>query len=144
MRVLVTDDDASIRAALRKILQAVGHDVLLAENGKEAIANLSANSADLLLLDLEMPKSDGWDVLDHLTARAISIPVIVITGRTHELYTKTIPGTNALLEKPVEADLLLQKISDLLASTPRRLAPANSQAPPTALESSRRPGKRTN
>jgi two-component system response regulator MprA len=113
-RVLVADDDSSIRDSLRKVLEETGYEVSLAANGEEALKQLRAQETDLLVLDLEMPRRDGWDVLEEVGMESVAVPILVITGRSDELDTKLIPGSRGLLEKPVEAELLLERVAELL------------------------------
>lgn len=117
-RVLVADDDTSVRESLKKVLQDSGYDVLLAENGEVAVQRITEEKIDLVLLDLEMPKMDGWDVFEGLRARCSSLPVIMITGLAAELETRLIPGLDALIEKPIEVSTLLRKIEQLLREDP--------------------------
>ncbi|MBM3957554.1 MAG: response regulator [Gemmatimonadetes bacterium] len=81
-RVLVADDNADIRSALRDLLGAAGHDVLHAANGIEAVDLALSRNPDLLLLDLMMPRADGMEVLRRLKAFDATrrLPVIVITA----------------------------------------------------------------
>jgi DNA-binding response OmpR family regulator len=116
-RLLVVDDDPSIRGSMEKILKENGYEVLLAENGEDAEKILGNEVVDLLLLDLEMPKKDGWDVFDGVRSRNSLLPIIVITGLANELETKRVAGLDALLEKPVEVPILLKKIEELLAES---------------------------
>jgi two-component system response regulator MprA len=116
-RVLAADDDASIRESLRRLLEENGYEVSLAADGKEAETRLASEPIDLLVLDLEMPGRDGWDVVECLCARNSLLPVIVITGLAEQLDTKRIPGLDALVEKPIDVAVLLDKIHELLAET---------------------------
>src|SRR5438552_106422 len=65
-RILLVDDERSIREALRKSLRAENYEVVLAENGQEAIEKHGAEPIDLILLDLNMPVKNGWAVLEWL------------------------------------------------------------------------------
>ena len=69
-RLLVVDDDPAIRKIVRDRFRALGHDVAVAADGDEALAWLEANEADLVLLDLQMPKTDGFGVLASLGRRS--------------------------------------------------------------------------
>jgi DNA-binding response OmpR family regulator len=117
-RVLIVDDDVSIRESLKKVLHDSGHDVLLAEDGEAAVKLLTNQKVDLLILDLEMPRLDGWDVFEGVRSRCPSLPVIMITGLITQLETRHIPGLDALLEKPIEVTVLLKKIEELLCEDP--------------------------
>src|SRR2546421_5856587 len=101
-RVLVADDDPSVRGSLKKVLEDSGYEVLLAGDGEEAVQRLTQEKVDLLLLDLEMPKLDGWDVFEGIRSRCPLLPVIMITGLATQLETRLIPGIDALFEKPIE------------------------------------------
>jgi len=116
-RVLAADDDASVRQALKGLLEDNGYEVLLAADGKEAEARLASETVDLLLLDLEMPERDGWDVVECLCVRNSLLPVIVITGLAEQLDTRRIPGLDVLLEKPIDVAVLLKKIKELLSES---------------------------
>ena len=82
-RILVADDDPSIRAALRATLEADGYEVSLAPDGRAAIEALIAHTFDLAILDLAMPHADGLEVLRRLreNERTAAIPVILHTSR---------------------------------------------------------------
>lgn len=114
--ILVVDDDSSVRSSLRKILTEAGYEVSVAENG-EAAGN-EFGKADLLILDLNLPIQDGWDVLGFVNSEHPLLPVIVITGLADQLDETTIPGAAAFMEKPLEAPQLLQTIEHLLSLTP--------------------------
>ena len=108
-RVLIADDDPSIRRMLAVSLREDGYQTVDACDGREALEAMRAGQADLVLLDLMMPKVSGWEVL---TERAAApelgkIPVIVITAEAAEGVAK-IPGdgTCALLPKPFERETL--------------------------------------
>ncbi len=108
--IVVADDDAAIRAALRKVLEDCDYAVRTASNGVEALAVLKEGPADLLLLDLDMPSRDGWDVLEDIESECAPIPVIILTGRFNQLASYDIPGVAALIAKPVDVQLLLDDI----------------------------------
>lgn len=116
-RLLVVDDDASVRESLRKVLEDSGYEVVLAADAEEAEGRFEAQEFELLVLDLNLPGRDGWDVLDYVSSCAPLLPVIVITGLVDQLATRIIPGVSALLTKPVEVPVMLKTIEDLLAAT---------------------------
>ncbi|HXT10910.1 MAG TPA: response regulator [Candidatus Angelobacter sp.] len=113
--ILVVDDDSSIRQSLQKILKAAGYDVTTAPDG--ASAEDLFGKADLLVLDLNLPIQDGWDVLGHVNAEHPLLPVIVVTGLADQLDEQTIPGASAFLEKPIEVPSLLKTIESLVNQT---------------------------
>jgi len=114
-RILIIDDDASIRSSLEKILSENGYALTVAPDGDSAQAQFA--QADLLILDLNLPVQDGWDILGDVTAGYPLLPVIVITGLADQLDERTIPGASAFLEKPIEVPALLQTVERLLNQT---------------------------
>ena len=80
--VLVTDDDPLNRAMLSMSLTSAGHSVVEAENGREALAVLAAQSIDVVLTDIEMPVMNGYELLEHRhgNSRLREVPFIVISG----------------------------------------------------------------
>ncbi|MDQ3957616.1 MAG: response regulator transcription factor [Actinomycetota bacterium] len=82
-RVLVVDDEAIVRDVLRRYLAGEGFDVDLAEDGEAAIASFRDNLPDLVLLDLMLPKLDGFEVFEHIRSLT-DTPVIMLTARREE------------------------------------------------------------
>ena len=114
-RILLVDDERSIRESLSKILRAEIYEVVLAENGQEAIEKHGAERIDLLLLDLNMPVINGRFILDWLAAVNPLLPFIIITGRSNQHALAERAGADALMEKPLDVPLLLQTIRELLS-----------------------------
>ena len=104
-RVLIVDDDPGIRRMLAASLKKEGYRTADACDGGEALEVMRAGEADLVLLDLRMPKVTGWEVLTERAAapELRKIPVIVISGERGDGVAK-IPGDRlcALLPKPVD------------------------------------------
>ena len=113
-RILLVDDERSIRESLSKILGAENYEVVLAENGHEAIEKHGAQRIDLLILDLNMPVKNGWDTLDWLVKIDPVLPVVIITGRSNQRALAETAGADALMEKPLDVPLLLQTIRELM------------------------------
>jgi CheY-like chemotaxis protein len=99
--ILVVDDDAAQRAATAELLSARGYDVVLAGDGQEAFERLEDGLLpDLIVLDLTMPRMDGWTFLRHLREAARStVPVLVTSALAREHPPE---GADACLEKPIE------------------------------------------
>jgi DNA-binding NtrC family response regulator len=124
-RILIIDDDASIRSSLEKILVENGYHLVVAADGDSAQAEFA--QADLLILDLNLPLQDGWDILGQVNSGYPLLPVVVITGLADQLDERTIPGASAFLEKPIEVPALLQIVERLLNRPPEeRLAESRS------------------
>ena len=80
-RLLVVDDDPAIRQLLRAIFVREGFEILVAEDGEAGLASATADGPDLVILDLELPKLDGIQVLERLKASKPTLPVVMLTGR---------------------------------------------------------------
>ena len=77
-KILIIDDEKSIRNTLKDILSYENYQVSLAENGMEAIKMVGANEFDVILCDIKMPEMDGLEVLEKLQEIAFDVPVIMI------------------------------------------------------------------
>ena len=78
--VLVVDDDASIRAAVRDVLEGEGIAVETAANGADALEKVTRHRPRLVLLDMRMPVLDGWGFATALRERGLALPVVVMTA----------------------------------------------------------------
>lgn len=112
------DDEKSIRDSLNKVLRAEGYDVVLAEDGQEAIQKMVQESVDILILDIGLPVKDGWATLHWLNQVNPLFPVILITGRWKQAELAEAAGVDVLMEKPLNVPLLLQHIRELLEEPP--------------------------
>jgi CheY-like chemotaxis protein len=122
-RVLLVDDDSTVRDSLNDVLVGEGYCVIPAENGQRALDLVGQSSIDLVLLDLNMPVKNGWDTFEQLTREHPLIPIIIATARPNQLFTALSAGAGALLEKPMEIPTLLRTMERLLAeSAEQRLA----------------------
>ena len=113
-RILLVDDDRSIRESLSKILRAENYEVVLGENGQEAMEQHGAERIDLLISDLNMPVENAWATLEKLVGINPLLPVVIITGRSDQRALAETAGADALMEKPLDVPLLLQTIRELL------------------------------
>jgi len=99
----------------------------LGEKQRAEILRALYREADLLILDLNLPLQDGWDILGQVNSGYPLLPVVVITGLADQLDERTIPGASAFLEKPIEVPALLQIVERLLNRPPEeRLAESRS------------------
>jgi CheY-like chemotaxis protein len=118
-KVLVADDDESVRESLHKLLHGEGYQVVSVANGAEAVEIFcrEPNRIDLLLLDLHMPLKNGWATLDRLLEVNPSLPVLIITGQPNQYEMAKAAGVSALVEKPIDVPTLLRVIQKLLAGS---------------------------
>lgn len=109
--VMVVDDDKPIRTLLKRILEPAGYRVILAENGTEALSLLDKNKPDLIMLDILMPKMDGFQTLDAI--RHLSdVPVIMLTAIDDAVAVGGALGLGAddYIRKPFRTSELLARI----------------------------------
>jgi CheY-like chemotaxis protein len=101
-RILLVDDNRSIRNVLSTLLRLMGFEVALAGNGVEALSLFLENSFDLVLTDLEMPIMDGLSLACHIKERSPSTPVILLTGTDREtVWEKVTNGSvDSVIFKP--------------------------------------------
>ncbi|MEI2726210.1 MAG: response regulator [Verrucomicrobiota bacterium] len=119
-RILVADDDATVRAGLVAVLELEGFVVDEAQNGIEAVKHAVEHKLDLVLLDLNMPRWDGWTAFTQLDRVLPLLPVIVITARPNQ-YQKAIRlGVDAFMEKPLDFPTLLEAIAKLIQEEPAK------------------------
>src|SRR5258707_2251707 len=104
-KILLVDDECSILEALSKVLGAENYDVVLAENGQDAVARIAAGPIDLVLLDLGLPIKNGWATLEWLAEINPLLPVIIITGRSDQRALAQKAGADALMAKPLDVPL---------------------------------------
>ena len=122
-RILLVDDDPTVRDSLNDVLVSEGYWVIPAENGQQALDRANKSSVDLVLLDLNMPVKNGWDTFEQLTREHPLIPIIILTARPNQLFTAINAGVGALLEKPMDIPMLLRTMETLLVeTTEQRLA----------------------
>jgi CheY-like chemotaxis protein len=121
-RILVADDEADLRELLRTVLAFDDHDITVADDGVEALEQLAAGSFDLLLLDVMMPRRDGWWVLDQVKGSDewSEMPVVMLTARAADLdrIEGAIGGAVRYVTKPFSVADLRATIVDVLAGPP--------------------------
>ncbi len=115
-RILVADDDAAFRTAMKMLLEREGYDVIDAANGEEALTQCRREPVDLVITDLSMPKQNGMQLVDDLKVLSKTTPVIVITAFGEwDTYAEAIgKGVVAYLDKPVKKDEVLQLVRSTL------------------------------
>jgi len=116
-RILLVDDDPTVRDSLSNVLVAEGYSIIPAENGQQALDLANQLPVDLVLLDLNMPVKNGWDTFEQLTFEHPLIPIIIATARPDQLFTALGAGAGALLEKPMDIPMLLRTMAKLLAES---------------------------
>ena len=124
-KILVVDDDPDIREAISAVLEAHSYQVIIAGDGEEGLDKLKEERPDLLILDLLMPKMDGFAVLKELQdprrAKYGNLPILILTSvredasrRRYELETGLELNVDDYVEKPIEPHTLVERVSKLL------------------------------
>ncbi len=129
-RILVIDDDPDIVDALTVLLEGEGYEVHTASDGEEGLARIRELNPDLIVLDLLMPRMDGYGVCKTLQdprwSRWKEIPIIVLTSvsedasqRRYELETGVRMDVEDYIEKPIDPEVVLERIRNALARRER-------------------------
>jgi len=113
--VMVVDDSLTVRRVTQRFLQREGYQVVLAKDGVDALEHLQSITPDVMLVDIEMPRMDGFDLTRNVRSdeRSRHIPIIMITSRTadkHRNYAMEL-GVNEYVGKPFQEPELLQMIA---------------------------------
>lgn len=127
--ILVAEDDASIRTVLADVLQAHGYAVLSAEDGEQALKLLLSREVDLALLDINMPKINGFKLLKIMARECPGIPSIILTahGEEQDRVRGLENGADDYVVKPFSTAELLARIAAVLRRSPgRRVAAAQA------------------
>jgi len=113
-KILVIDDERSIRNSLKDILQYENYEVALAENGPQGIALVEKNVYDIILCDIKMPEMDGIEVLDKIHKLSPDTPVVMISGHGNiDTAVESIKkGAFDFIEKPLDLNRLLITIKN--------------------------------
>lgn len=116
MRVLVVEDEADLARALRQVLEEEGYSVDVARDGESASHDARGTRYDAIVLDLMLPRRDGWAVLGELRSEGSVTPVLILTARD-ELADKVRgldAGADDYLTKPFELDEFLARVRALI------------------------------
>jgi OmpR family response regulator RpaB len=124
-KILVVDDDPDIRDALSTILEAHSYQVVTADNGEEGLRKLKEERPNLMILDLLMPKLDGFGVLKEIQdprwSKYSKIPILILTSikedvsrRRYELETGLDLNIDDYVEKPINPGTLIERVKKLL------------------------------
>jgi chemosensory pili system protein ChpA (sensor histidine kinase/response regulator) len=122
--VMVVDDSVTVRKVTGRFLEREGFRVITAKDGVEALQLLQDHIPDVMLLDIEMPRMDGFEVAKNIrtSSRLRDIPIIMITSRTGEKHREHAfeLGVNKYMGKPYQEDLLLSNIQELIKSSVKK------------------------
>lgn len=148
-RILVIDDDDSVRKSVARVLAMEGHRVIEAKDGKEALIIVDNQPPELIITDVYMPEMDGIEFMIRLLDRASGVPVIVISGGGHMdaatvLQQAGVFGAVATFAKPFDNTKLLSAVRrffdepDVRPAAVAEAAPSGRKRTPIVLDGSRR------
>ncbi len=124
-KILIVDDDPDILVAIGAVLEARGYQMVTARDGEEGLAKLKEASPDLMILDLLMPRKDGFAVCKELKdprwSKYGNVPILILTSvreevsrRRYELETGLSLEVDDYVEKPIDPFLLVERVESLL------------------------------
>jgi len=124
-KILIVDDDLDMVTAIGAVLEARDYEVVTAQDGEDGLAKLKDENPDLMILDLMMPKMDGFAVCMQLKdpkwTRYASIPILILSSireeagrRRYELETGLTLNVDDYVEKPINPSVLLERMEKLL------------------------------
>ncbi len=117
-KILVIDDEPSVRSFIRKVLEGEGHEVTEARDGREGLYVYQHAPADLVIVDIRMPEMNGLDLILELIRCFIYVKVIAISGESDALDTLSrarLLGARHVLQKPFNLDSFLSLVRYELA-----------------------------
>lgn len=137
LRILVAEDEPLAAMVVEEVLTDLGHEVLLAGDGQEALDLAAGSVFDVLVTDLAMPRLPGWELVHRLRARRPGLPVVVMTGYLPPAVAESLkraggPGPLVLLHKPFDVSALaaaLETLGRAAAARPGTAAPRDRARP---------------
>lgn len=120
MRILVVEDEKKTAAFLKKGLEEAGYQVDVAADGESALESMGSSRFDLAIVDVMLPKKDGWDVVAELRDRKISTPILFLTARdsVSDRVKGLELGADDYLVKPFAFSELLARVRSLMRRSP--------------------------
>ena len=127
-KILVADDDVNIADLLRLYLEKEGYTLTLANNGEEALEKFNMETPDIVLLDIMMPKLDGWQVCREIRKKS-NCPIIMITakGETFDKVLGLELGADDYVVKPFDSKEIVARIKAVMRRTGKSAAKANEK-----------------
>ena len=114
--ILVADDDKNTRLFLRAVLEDAGYTVTTANNGEEALSVLDREHIDLVVLDIMMPKMDGYEFTRTLREAQNNLPILMVSAKQlpRDKHMGFLAGTDDYITKPIDDEEMLYRIKALL------------------------------
>lgn len=116
--MLIVDDDADMRLSLKLALEMAGYSIELAADGREALAIQKQRPADVLITDIFMPESDGFEVIDAVRRGFPHTRIVVVSGgarlaKREYLLDAALMDVDAVLQKPFDVETLLRTLDTI-------------------------------
>lgn len=120
MRILIVEDKVRMACLLRDALQREGYLTLLAADGERALDIVGCNRVDAMILDIMIPRLDGFEVLRRMREMGMSTPAIILTAKDHsqDVVHGLNLGADDYLTKPFDLDVLLARLRAILRRAP--------------------------
>jgi chemosensory pili system protein ChpA (sensor histidine kinase/response regulator) len=116
--IMVVDDSITMRKVTTRVLERADFEVMTAKDGLDALEKLQDNTPSLMLLDIEMPRMDGYELATYMRndTRLRQVPIVMITSRTGEKHRQRALeiGVERYLGKPYQEDDLLRQVQEVL------------------------------
>ena len=119
-RILIVDDEPNIAASLEFLLQRGGYEVRVAHDGEEALAEAQSFAPQLVLLDVMMPKLNGYEVCQRLRQGGSAVKIVMLTARGREVDVEkgNALGADLYVTKPFSTRELVAQVRELLGPAP--------------------------
>ena len=137
-RILLVDDNANGLAARRSVLEELGHRIVTAANGPEALEQFAAHTFDLVVTDYKMPRMDGLELIVRLRKQAPDLAIILVSGFVDSLgMNEASTGADVVIQKSAnEVSHLVRSVNRLLRRKPAPKKPAAAQTAKSAKRKS--------
>lgn len=121
-KILIIDDDTELIEALKLRLQEDQYEVITATSGQRGLERFDAERPDLIILDISMPKMDGYTFIKIFKGKySISeVPILVLTGKSGMQETFALEGVRGYLTKPCDPEELIAKVKSSLSHAPSK------------------------
>jgi DNA-binding response OmpR family regulator len=116
-KILLLDDDHSVRGSLVKVLELENYEVLPVNNGADALDTFRLSPVDLVVLDINLEEEDGWSLFEKMKELKPFIPAIITTTEFDQRENAVAAGAEALIEKPMDVPAFLEIVRDLLIAS---------------------------
>lgn len=120
-RALVVEDDPAIRKLVEKILQRIGMEIDLAQDGNIAMEKLGAGDYTVVILDLMLPEANGYEIIDFIKQRGTNTPVAVVSAVSQQALTKLdLDVVKLVISKPFDVDEFTKAIVGICRESDER------------------------